>query len=156
MNKRKFYAVKKELWGFLKTQSEFFVPLGCSMYLRDESLNFTALHHIDIDTSKTCEEFIKLDNVTESVLKMWEFDSLKKEFYQKFHWALNRTEMFKRAKSVLKKEVKELKPFLQNHFLVDDIRTKCSNYKEMQIHINRRIDSYDRNEVSLERIDLQI
>ena len=84
MNKRKFSAVKKELWGFLKKHSEFFEPLGCSMYLRDKSLNFTALHHIDIDTSKTCKECIKLDNVTESVLKMWEFDSLKKEFYQKF------------------------------------------------------------------------
>ena len=149
MHQRKFSAVKKELYDFFKKHSEFFEPLGCSIFLKDESI----VHYTDIDTSKSCEEFIKLDNVGQSAVKIVELDSLNKEFYQKFHWALNRTEMFKRAKSVLKKDVKELKPFLQNHFLVDDIRTKCSNYKEMQIHINRRIDSYDRNEVSLERID---
>ena len=154
VNKRKFCAVRKELHEFLIKHQNFFRFKKASLYLNDNSL----VYSVDIDVSKSCEDFINLDDFLQSVEKIIELVESKTVFYKKFCWDVDHKEIFKRIKLQLNKDVVEdadVKCFLKNHFLVDNIgiKTKCSNYIDLRNYTNERVENYCNSQVSSKRID---
>ena len=103
------------------------------------------MHSVNIDTYKSCEDFIKLDDFKRCVEFLVVLLDSEVEFRQRCQWKLKRGQV--------NETVEE--SFSQSNFLVEDLRTKtkCSDYKELRRYIQQRKDNYCDRQVSVDRID---
>ena len=150
IKKRKFHAVRKELFQLLFEHRMFF---------KLKTINFSSkngsISHTLSASSAGYELFLKLDDFFEVLQKL---SSLKELSRINYSTDLVKQKIMKRIKIVLDKTVitdEDIHIFLDNHFLVDkfDLKSNCSNYKELNAYIYNRRDSYYKKTVSVDHID---
>ena len=147
--RRKFNAVKKELFNFLIQHKSFYNLKTITLESEDE-----ILFSLDINYPGNIESSLKLEDVVE-----FSKECQKQEVPISInHIDQVEAEIFKTVKSILNKSVitnEDIHQFSENHFLVDKeiLGTKFSNYKEIKDYINIRVNSYVDRKVSTDHIE---
>ena len=147
--KRKFNSVRKELLDFLSKHRMYFKFDNITFYSNNGSISHT------LTPCANFEQFLKLDDF----VKLDEKISILNELSNSTHTiVLVKEEVIKRMKIVLKKSVisnEDIQMFLCNHYLIEkkDIKTNCSNYKELKDYIHSRVKSYTNKTVCKRHIN---
>ena len=151
--KRKFRAVRKEFLNYLFQHRRFFRLKKIQVLSKHDA---STLYTLILDSSDKLEDFLSVDDIFEFYLKIVAYEDLSK-----FNYIFENVEkevIVKTIKVVQKKSVisnEDIGLFLENHYLVDknDLRTKCSNYKELTSYIDSRFESYCNGTISSEHIN---
>ena len=150
--RRKFYAVKKELYKFLVQHEKFYKLKAIDFGLNDG----TVLYTMNMNYSDSLEHYIKLDDL--KILNE-KIKASKEHVTHVVDHYLIEDEILKRLETVLGKSGirtnKNIKLFLENHYLVEQkvLKNYCSNYEELHAYIRVRFLSYLKSEVSIEHIN---
>ena len=149
--KRKFNAVRKELFNYLFVHRMFFTVKAIQLLSNNRSLLYT----LTLDNSDNYENLLNLDDVSELDLKV---DSFKDFHIMRYVVPQFKETIISRIKIVLNKLVisdEDIQLLLQHHYLVDknDLKSNCSNYRELQTYIHSRAENYCRRTVSTGHIN---
>ena len=148
--KRKFLAIKKELFNFLIAHIKFYKIYEICVKMENCSCVFKKRFSI-IDHGNDflkLEDFFKIYEVTDKRIRYKKgarYKCYKKEI-------LNAIRL-KQGKSVLTKQ--DIHQFFKNHLLVDKSKfyTNCSTYAELLDYTQQRIRDYCNEEISVENIN---
>ena len=147
--KRKFLAIKKELFNFLFAHKKFYNIDRIIVQLEDSSL----VYEKSFSITQHGNDFLKL----EDILKLNEVHKgssgkirLSTEFYKD---EIINTIRLKQKKSVLTKQ--DVQQFLESNLLIEksDFNTKCSTYADLQNYIKIRNKDYYKKIISAENIN---
>ena len=154
-NRRKFEAVKKELYNFLVRHKRFFIVDFC--YYKFNKKPNRIICPLKFNYSGNCDQFLNFENflrhfkANKKVVENVPYDII-------FNLSQDTSRQKSRICKVLEKypvtnEVSKM--FFKTHFLVpkEVLNTKLSNYDELARHIDGRIDGYQASVVSAERIE---
>ena len=155
INKRKYLAIKRELFDFLVIHKKYFNFKKCEVMKKYENLPVETLM---IDYSGNYDEFLKLDDCLKYVEKCIELYNT--EVFQSVVYCIDRSknEMIKTIKNRLQKQDinnEDLKTFFETSYLVDEyhISKTFTNYNELSCYIDKRRNNYWNSRVSIERIN---
>ena len=155
INKRKLLDTKKELYNFIVKHKNIFEL--SELIIKTE--NFEWRPEVAIDSF---ENFINLDDFLKYISEKTEIHQTYPNtvFHIKAYISFDYEEI-QSIKSILGlRKCRELRSediikFFDNNFLVDkeELKTKCSNYKELQAYIEKRRNDYLQFKVSAKRIN---
>jgi len=137
--KRKFYAIKKELFEFLIAHKKFYKLKAIELELNDGSLLYRK-----IISYSDHDDFLKLEDVFKYIETL---ESTNPDLQVWYNYDDTEEEIIKTLKTVQGNSCitnEHIMQFLQNRYLVDkkDLKSNCSNYKELDGYINSRAESY--------------
>ena len=138
--KRKFKAVKKELFEFLLDHKTYFDLSPVCVYSKSD-LFLT----LDINSLNNFDEFLKLEDfkaVVEIEIDTEKFLDLSYSIYPKEQIS----NKFKNVKETFNTSNKHILRFLHNRYLVD--KNNFSTYKQLKAYLECRIESYAKKEIS--------
>ena len=146
---RKFNAVRKELSEFLIQHRKFYKIKTIILKSKEE-----ILFSLDINDPEDSDNILKLEDMIQYDEKCTE--ALEPTIYYKIDREgeeIIETIKHKLGKSLITNA--DIPKFVENQFLVDknDIGTKLSNYKELEVYINSRVESYYDEQVSTGHIE---
>ena len=149
--KRKFIAIKRELFEYLTAHKDVFT-INTFKFLSND---LTYFYKISLNRLDSFENFLKLEDVLKHDL--FEINGSRKYTRPDIHFNVSDS-VIKRIKNVqhVSKLTKEdIKSFLEKNFLVDcdTFKTKLTNYKKLSNSILKRTYDYCRGVVSVGRID---
>ena len=153
--KRKFLAIKKELFNFLIAHKKFYKMHEIHVKMENCSRVFKkSLSIIDHGNDfLKLEDFFKLDETfdesTRRTSRTTEVGTTFKYYKKEILNAIR----LKQGKSVLKTQ--DIHQFFKNHMLIkkSKFNAKCSTYAELQDYIEQRIKDYCNSEISVENIN---
>ena len=139
INKRKLLEIKKELYHFLVKHKNVFEFR--ELIYKTENKEWPQTVAVE-----SFEDFIKLDEFMKYISEKTEIE----ETYPNadFGSCIG----LRKCRNL---NIEDIKTFFDNNFLVgkEDLKTKCSNYDELQAYIEKREDDYLHCKVSAERIN---
>ena len=146
--KRKFEAVKKELFNFLVQHKKFYELKKITLKSNAKRILFS----LNINYPYNIDNSLKIKDVVKFAKKCEKYKQIE------YHTDQVEAEIVETIKSKLKKSLitkEDIQQFLENNFLVDkeNLGTKCSNYKELSDYIDSRVDNYFDEKVSIEHIN---
>ena len=148
--KRKFLAVKKELFNFLIAHKKFYNMYKIYVTAENSSVVCSKKFNIINDGN----DFLKLTDVLVIDEIIHESTGRKVAICTESY----KTEILdairlKQKKSVLTNQ--DIHQFLENHLLIEKsvFYTKCSTYEDLKEYIEQRIDDYCDEEISAENIN---
>ena len=154
-NRRKYEAVKKELYNYLIRHIKYFTVHFCHYQLKGKTNKIIC--PIKFNYSGTCEQFLKFDNFFKyfkANKKVVQGETYTVQFIvtSKVDKIESRMWSFLRKPRITNEDVKK---FFKTHFLVHRglLKTKLSNYNDLAAHVKRRVECYMESAVSFERID---
>ena len=139
IKKRKLLEIKKELYHFLVKHKNVFEFR--ELIYKTENKEWPQTVAVE-----SFEDFIKLD-------EFMKYISEKTEIEENYPNAdFGSCIGLRKCRNL---NIEDIKTFFDNNFLVDkeDLKTKCSNYDELQAYIEKREDGYLQSKVSAERIN---
>ena len=156
INKRKLLETKKELYSFLVKHKNIFEFRG--LIFKTENKEWPQTVAVE-----SFEDFIKLDDFMKCISEKTKIEETypNADFQISYLNVYDDEEIDKSIKSILglhkcrNLNSGDIKKFFDNNFLVGkaELKTKCSNYDELQAYIDKREDDYLQSKVSAERID---
>ena len=156
INKRKLLETKKEFYNFLDKHKNVFEFRG--LIFKTENKEWPQTVAVE-----SFEDFIKIDEFMKYISEATEikqtYPNANFEIY--VYISVDDEELENIIKSILglrrcrKLRSEDIRKFYDNNFLVDKevLKTKCSNYEELQAYIEKRLNDYKQSKVSAERIN---
>ena len=146
--KRKFCAVQKELFEYLLEHKKYVRLKTINLQSKDGLVLFT----ININYQDTCENFLKLEDVSK-MNELQDNTKLDLTFNPIIEHEFNKTLKVIQRKCTITNE--HIPQFFANNYLVDkdNIKSKFANYKHLQTYIYNRNNSYLNRKVSIEQIN---
>ena len=150
---QEFNAFRNELLDYLFKHRSFFKLKAIQLL----SANKSVLHTLSLYNSLGIEKFLKLDDFYKLQLKL---NNIKEVSIIKYKFVHVEEKIIKRIKFVLKQTVvsdEDIQIFLENHYLIDkyDLKSKCSNYKELNAYIHNRRVSYQSLRINPIRVHVE-
>jgi len=137
--KRKFCTIKKELFEFLIAHKNFYKLKAIGLELDNGSVLYEKnISYSDFDDFMKLEEVLKYNEKLESTnpdLDVWyNYDDTEEEIIKKLKTV--------QGKSCITNE--DILQFLNKCYLVEEneLKSNCSNYKELEAYIKSRAESY--------------
>ena len=154
MHKRKFDAVKEELFDYLVEHSDYFNMKYINTILKDGTSGSMIIFYY----SRSSKQFLSLDYFLRYFDTYLKLKNTKKLFQYKTCVSIEKDEIINKVKHVLKKQNIsncDLKMFFEKHYLVSktNSKSKFNDYKEISSFIGDRVSNYRSNIVSTKRIN---
>ena len=150
--KRKFVAIKRELFEYLIAHKSVFTIN--KYYFKSSKYDWSYIYKINLSRLDSFNNFLKLEDVLNHD-GVFINNAQGKSNYLGFNDSNNVIKRIKNDQLVLQLTKKDVQRFLENNFLVDrdTFKTKFTNYKDLSDSIKKRSHDYCRGVVSIERID---
>ena len=148
--KRKYLAVKNELFNYLVAHKKFFELKSIVIMLNNK-----VIFEIMVSNLDKCDDFLRLEDF-QKFNEVFNSDDLTKKYY-KTKFNMEKYSVYKILNFVREKlgyEKSDFLPFFENHYLLEKSKfnPKCSTYKELRDYIVRRREDYLDETISSENI----